>query len=542
MSTADTADLVVLGGGVVTMADVQPAGATGVAVTDGRVVALGDRDRLERWIGPATRVLDVGDGTILPGFVDSHIHPVFGLELTRGADLSGCRSLDDLRRSLEDELARLDPDDWLLGWGLQPDVFEDAEVSNRVLDDVAGGRPAFLRLFDAHAAVASTRALELGGVRGDERFTDASRIVTDAAGRLTGALLEVQAVALVERCIPELTFEQRVDRLYEILLHMARAGFTAGQVQDLAPGTVELLERIERSRDLPIRLRLSPWFEPGTDLAAVDRLVELQGLGGRDWTVGGVKMMIDGTVDNGTAWLHRPDCLGESTASLWLRPQEYEEALAALDGHGVPTTTHAIGDAGIAFVARAITGLTDARATHRVEHIEVLTDDVLEVFAAGGITASMQPTHCTRFVKADGSDNWSRRLGEERAALAFRTSDLVRAGVPLALGSDWPVAPSDAPGILADAQLRRPHADAHAVPVRIEQAMGARDALRGLTTSAYSSIGERGGTLEIGSLADITVLSVDPLAVAPHELGAADVLATVVGGRVVVGPDDRAAA
>ncbi|MFX5705446.1 amidohydrolase family protein, partial [Acinetobacter baumannii] len=87
--------------------------------------------------------------------------------------------------------------------------------------------------------------------------------------------------------------------------------------------------------------------------------------------------------------------------------------------------------------------------------IEVLTDDVLEVFRAGGVTASMQPTHCTHFLRSDQTDNWSVRLGPERTALAFRTRDIVDAGVPLALGSDWPVAPSDAPGILADAQLRR---------------------------------------------------------------------------------------
>ncbi|MGU7802622.1 hypothetical protein ACV2ZF_35885, partial [Escherichia coli] len=95
----------------------------------------------------------------------------------------------------------------------------------------------------------------------------------------------------------------------------------------------------EAERDLPIRLRMSPWFEPGTDLADVRRLIDLQGRSGRDWTVRGVKTMIDGTIDNGTAWLHRPDAFGQSTSSLWLRPDEYPVALAALDAAGVPTTT-----------------------------------------------------------------------------------------------------------------------------------------------------------------------------------------------------------
>jgi len=535
MTAVRTADLLVLGAGVVTMTVDDAATAEGVAIVDGRVVDVASRDELARWIGPATRIVDVGAGTILPGFVDCHIHPVFGLELTRGANLTACATLDDVRAALSAELARLGDGDWLLGWGLEPRVFGGAEVSNGFLDALAGDRPAFLRLFDAHAALASTAALRAAGVRGDERFTDSSQIATDASGRPTGALLEVQAIALVEGSLPPLAFDDRVERLHEILLHMAHAGFVAGQVQDLAPDAIALLEALEQHGDLPIRLRMSPWFEPGTDLADVERLAALQGRHGRDWSIRGVKTMIDGTIDNGTAWLEHPDALGESTTSLWLRPDQYPLALAALDERGIPTTTHAIGDAGVEFVARAIAALPERRATHRVEHIEVLRDDVLDVFASGGIAASMQPTHCTHFLRADGSDNWSRRLGPERSAMGFRTRDIVDAGVPLALGSDWPVAPSDATGILADAQLRRRHDEPTADPVGPAQGLTALEALRGFTTEAYRTIGEVGGTIEVGALADLTVLGVDPLRVTPQELGAADVLLTVVGGRIVVG-------
>ncbi|HEU4755475.1 MAG TPA: amidohydrolase [Agromyces sp.] len=535
MTSGTGADTVLFGGTVITMADGigTPQGATGVAIADGRILAIGDRDGLQALIDDATEVIDLPGATILPGFVDSHIHPVFGLSLTRGADLTGCRTLAEVEHRLGAELEQLGDGEWLLGWGLDPNAFEGAEVTNRVLDEVAPGRPAFIRLFDAHAALASSRALEIAGCRGDEQFTDGSRVVTDASGRPTGYLLELQAMAIVEPFVPELTFDQRVDGLYDVLMRMARAGFTAGQVQDLAPGTLEILRAIEQARDLPIRLRMSPWFEPGTAVEEVDRLARLQGVHGRRWVVEGVKLMIDGTIDNGTAWLHEPDCLGESTRSLWLDPERYREALAELDRRGIPTTTHAIGDAGIEFVVRAIAGLPHRNATHRVEHIETMTDAALELFASSGITASMQPTHCTLFTRADGSDHWSTRLGEERAARGFRTGDLVRAGVPLALGSDWPIAPSDAVGILADARLRRPHDDPDAVPVNPEQALDAVDALRGFTTHPYTTIGQRGGVLEVGAVADVTVLDVDPLTTGPEELGRGQVLLTLVDGRVV---------
>lgn len=538
--SAASADIVLFGT-VVTMADgaTTPAEAEGIAIGDGRVLAFGDRAKLAPLIDGSTEVVELPGAVILPGFVDSHIHPVFGLSLTRGADLTRCRSLDDVRALLRAEADTLGDDEWLLGWGLDPNVFDEAEVTNDLLNAVAGERPSFVRLFDAHAAIASSAALALAGVDGTEQFTDASRVVTDAAGRPTGYLLEIQAMALVEPRIPELTLEDRVERLYEILLHMARAGFTSGQVQDLAPGTIELLELIEKDRDLPIRLRLSPWFEPGTALSEVDRLVGLQGTHGRRWVVEGVKLMIDGTVDNGTAWLHEPDCLGESTASLWLDPTQYRAAMTELDSRGVPTTTHAIGDAGIDFVVRTIDGLSSHNATHRVEHIETMTDAALEVFVRSRATASMQPTHVTLFTKADGSDNWSRRLGHARTARGFRSRDLVSAGVPLALGSDWPVAPSDAVGILADAILRRPHDDEAADPVRPEQALDPMDALRGLTVQPYRTIGRRGGILEVGAPADVTVLDQDPRTTDPVKLGQAEVLLTLVDGRPVV---DRVAA
>ena len=531
----DTADLIVIAGSVVTMADDAAAvEASAIAIADGRVLAIGDPADLEDHIGQGTRVVELEGAVILPGFVDSHIHPVFGLELTRGADLSRCRTPADVRQQLGAHVAALGDDEWLLGWGLDPNVFGDRAVTNEVLDGVAGERPAMVRLFDAHAALASSRALELAGVTGSEQFTDSSRVVCDEDGRPTGYLLELQAMALVEQHVPQLTFDERVQALYEILLRMARAGFTAGQVQDLAPGTIELLESIEAARELPIGLRLSPWFEPGTDFADIERLVSLQGRHGRRWRVEGVKLMIDGTIDNGTAWLHEPDCLGQSTTSLWLDPEQYRAAIAELDRRGIPTTTHAIGDAGIDFVVRTIDGLSTRNATHRIEHIETMTDASLELFAASGATASMQPTHCTLFTRADGSDNWSRRLGAERAARGFRMGDLVRAGVPLALGSDWPVAPSDAVGILADAQLRRPHDDPGAPVIGPAQALGALDALRGFTTQPYATIGERGGVLEIGAPANLTVLDRDPRSVGPETLADAKVLLTVVDGAVVV--------
>ncbi len=531
--TARQVQTVLLGGSVITMTEGDAdSSVEGIAIADGRIIAIADRDGLRSHIGAQTEVIDLGEAAILPGFVDSHIHPVFGIALTRGADLSRCRTRADVEAALRAEVTTLGSGEWLLGWGLDPNAFEGHGLSGSILDDVAADRPGFVRLFDAHAALASSRALERAGVSGDEQFTDASRVVVDAAGRPTGYLLESQAIALVQQHVPPLSFDENAEALFRILQNMAAAGFTGGQVQDLAPDAIALLSEIERTRELPLRLRMSPWCEPGMTIDEVDRLAQLQGQRGRRWGIEGVKIMIDGTVDNGTAWLHEPDCFGESTSSLWLDPIQYRAALHELDRRGIPTTTHAIGDAGIDFVVEAIAALGTSRATHRVEHIETLTDAGLDRFVASGATASMQPTHCTLFTRADGSDNWSRRLGHDRAARGFRMGDLARAGVPLALGSDWPVAPSDALGILADAQLRRPHDDPSAAPIQPAQALDVMQALRGLTTEPYRTIGASGGTLEVGGVADVTVLDRDPREVDAETLGRAEVLLTLVDGVI----------
>ena len=523
-------------GNVVTMVGPSDV-AEGVAVRDGRIVAVGSRDVIMSHVGQDTSVLELHDSTVLPGFVDSHIHPVFGLGLARGADLNGCDSLDDVRQRLFAELDTLRADEWLLGWGLDPNVFGDGSVDNSVLDEVAGERPVFIRFFDAHAALASTAAMRIAQCDGTETFDDGSRVVTDAEGRPTGYLLEVNAFTLVEQHVPEQTFDERVERLYALLRQMAEAGFTAGQVQDLAPETEDLLRAIEAARELPIRLRMSPWFYPGTAVEEVERLQALQGVGGRRWIVQGVKLMIDGTIDNGTAWLHEPDCHGESTASLWLAPEGYREAMVELDRRAIPTTTHAIGDAGIDYVVDVIASLPRGSATHRIEHIETMTDETLAAFIASGATASMQPTHCTLYTKADGTDNWSRRLGAERTARGFRMHDLVAGGVPLALGSDWPVAPSDAVGILADAQLRRSHDRPDVVPIQPDQALSADEALRGFTVEPHRTIGQEGGMIVVGAPADLTVLDQDPRTADPTTLGDARVVMTLVAGQVVVQPE-----
>ncbi len=506
---------------------------------DGRIAALGDDREVRALAGPATTVVDLKGAVVTPGLVDGHVHPVTGAELTGGLDLSGCADLAEVREALGRAARRLRRGDWLFAWGLDPNVFGDRPVGIAPFDTVLHGVPAFLLLFDAHSALASHRALELAGIDGPRTFDQASaEIVCDADGRPTGLLQEDAACALVERVAPQPTRAERVERLAAALDGMAAAGLTGGHVMDANGDSLDLFAELDAAGRLPLRLRVAPWCQPGTDAAGVEELIALQGRGGALWRVAGVKLFMDGTIDNGTAWLERPDCHGESTHAFWPDPEAYTEIIGALHRAGVPTATHAIGDAAVRHVLDAV---EKARATggdpgvrHRVEHIETVPDDTLGRFAGLGVVASMQPTHCCDFTRADHTDNWSRRLGEERAGRAWRCRDLVDSGATVVLGSDWPIAPYPPLGVLAGAVHRRPTRDLTQPPHGPEQALTPLDALRGLTTGPAYAAGEehRSGRLAVGHHGDLTVLGADPLTVPPAELAAVPVLLTAVDGRV----------
>ncbi|HWU46175.1 MAG TPA: amidohydrolase [Humibacter sp.] len=532
-------DLIVRAGTVLTPRAIagDPDDAAFVAISHGDIVHVGTASQLAEWSASADRLIDVGDATLTAGLVDAHIHPILGIEMARGLDLSGIIRRDDARRALADYIAaRPDSDDdWIVGWGLDPAVFEGAAFDNTLFDGIADHRLVYLTLFDAHSALVSRRALEAAGVTGRETFQDSSHVGVDESGSPNGMLFELSAQELVHTLLPRLGFDERVDATAALFRSMAETGLTGGQMLDLGAGdTFEILEELERRGDLAIRLRVSPWIMPGHTPDDLEQRAALQSRSGRRWHVAGIKLMIDGTVDNGTAWLFEPDSHGESTESLWLDPAEYASALAFFHARGIPTATHAIGDQGISFVARTI-GAQPANGTvHRIEHIETLPDSVLEEIISSGAAASMQPTHCALYARADQTDNWSQRLGRERADRAWRIRDLRDRGAIVALGSDWPVAPFDPREIIAAAQLRRPARRTDVLPVHPDQSLTAARALEGYTSQYWASVGETGGTICRGARADLAVFAHNPLSTEPDAFAGSPVLLTIVGGEVVV--------
>ncbi|GLW72976.1 hypothetical protein Kpho02_52750 [Kitasatospora phosalacinea] len=505
-----------------------------LALSGGRIAGFGpDGGR-----GSGAETIDLDGAVVVPGLVDGHLHPVSGAERTAGTDLSGCTDLAGLRAELAAARRELKDGQWLRGWGLDPNAFGGLPVSADSVGPVLDGVPAAIDLFDAHSMLVSRRALELAGIDGPRRFDQGSaEVVCDASGRPTGLLLEDAACELVEAVAPRPSFEELCRASADVLRRMAAAGLTGGHAMDANGESLAVYAALEERGQLPLRLRIAPWVQPGAGPAELAELVRRQGEGGRRWRVAGAKLFMDGTIDNGTAWLEHPDCHGESTGAFWPDPAAYTRVIGELHRAGVPTATHAIGDAAVRHVLDAVERAVAAHgpgARHRVEHVETVPDDTVARFAALGVTASMQPTHCTEYTRADHTDNWSRRLGEERANRAFRCRDLADAGARVVLGSDWPIAPFEPLGVMAGARHRRPSRDLGQPPHLPGQALTPLQALVGYTLAPAWAAGEedRAGRLAPGHRADLTVLADDPLTVPDTELARVPVLMTVLDGEV----------
>ncbi|WP_291279567.1 amidohydrolase [Galactobacter sp.] len=508
-----------------------------VAVADGKVVAIGDLATL-REAHPSATIHSYEGATITAGLIDGHAHPAWGTMMARGVGLQKCETYDQVVDAIKKQ-AQITPDnEWVFAWGLEPHMI-GGTVTNDFLHDALGpDRPAYVACFDAHSAVMSAAALREAGINEPQDMSDGGGFTAREDSTLTGHVLEFMAMNRADRGVPPLSIDEFADRLGALLDDFAANGITAACVADAQGGdrVIEVLQELENRGELPIQLRISPWCTP--DLTEEDvrnlaaSLQPATAPSGRRWRFEGVKMFIDGTIDNGTAWLDTPDTMGDGLRGFWQDPATYTRNLNILNEAHVPTITHAIGEAGVRHVAQSIAALPDRGVLHRMDHLETIDDETIDLIAEHRIPVCVQPTHCTLFVRPDGADSWSERLGPARRAEGYKIRTFVERGIVEALGSDWPVAPYDPRAIMADSRLRHRH-DGGEAPISPGQVLSAQQVLTGYTAAVTASIGAPGGDLRVGEPADMTIWSADPVAASAEELPGIDILDTVIGGTVV---------
>jgi predicted amidohydrolase YtcJ len=562
------ADLVFSGGPVYTPDQARrrlvPAGpaagdgpqATAVAVAGGKIAAVGTAGdpQIRDLTGPATEVIDLRGRALLPGFQDAHVHPAFAGVTMVGCNLIGAASLDEALGRIR-SYADARPDlPWIAGAGWRMEWFEGGTPGRELLDQVTGGRAAFLLNRDAHGAWASTRALELAGL--DARTPDPpdGRIEREPGGAPQGSLHE-GAATLVGRHVPPVSFEDRLAGLLLAQAHMHARGITAWQdaiVGDYLGSADPLPAYLAaaRSGQLTARVQGALWWDRHRGR---DQLADLlgrreQGQAGR-FRANTVKIMQDGVAENFTAGMIEPytDSCGCQTTGRGLSyvdPAELREVVTQLDAERFQVHFHAIGDRAVREVldaieaARAANGRNDHR--HHIAHLQIMHPADVPRFAALGVTANMQALWAAHEPQMD--DLTIPFIGPERTARQYLFGDLLRSGARLAAGSDWSVSSANPLRAIHVAVNRAlPGATgAEGEPFLPEQGLSLAEALAAYTAgSAYvNHLDGETGAIEPGMLADLAVLDRDPFAGPPGEIASTRVLATCVEGERVYTAND----
>jgi predicted amidohydrolase YtcJ len=542
----EPADIIVVHGRVYTEDPKQPW-AQAVAIYRGKIVAVGDDAVIERMRGMGTKVINAGGKLVLPGFVDCHIHFIDGAFSLGRVNLEGAKDPAEIQKRLREYAAEHPGEDWILGRGWNYAMFgPEALPHKKYLDEIFPNRPVFLEGYDGHTYWANSKALAMAGIVRETADLPNGAIVRDPkTGEATGALKE-SAQELVARIVPK---PSRADQLLALRAGMKWANAHGVTRVHSAGGDFEVLDLFDEMRhrgDLTVRMYAAYFLNPPElrpqDIDAIEHARKKYH---DDWIdAGAVKFMVDGVIESHTAAMLEPYSDDPSLqGKLFWEPGKYKSAVAELDKRGLQLFTHAIGDYG---VRTALDAYEEAEARNhkrdhrpRIEHIETITAADIPRFGKLGVIASMQPLHS--YPDADTLDVWARNAGPDRASRAWAWKSIADAGGHLAFGSDWPVVtlnPWEGVQTAVTRQTSEGQPEAGFVP---EQRLTVAQVIEGYTLgAAFASRREKlEGSLEVGKLADLIILSQNIFDVKPRKIGATKVVTTIVGGRIVYQADKK---
>jgi predicted amidohydrolase YtcJ len=515
-------DTILVNGTIVTLKPSNPH-AQAVAIKNNRIIKVGKNREIEPLIKEGTKVIDLKEKAVLPGFIDTHIHITgFGKTLTQ-INLRGIQSIKEMQEKLEKRVERAKKGEWILGRGWDQDRLKEKRYPTRWdLDKVSPNNPVVFTRVCGHLSVVNSRALEKASVTAEAAPPLGGEIDKDPkTGEPTGILRE-RAMDLVHRVIPESSERQLMEACGLACRKAVEAGLTSVHWIIYSRAEIRVIKKLRAQNKLPLRVYI---LIPVEFLDPLIRLGLSTGFGDDVVRIGGVKIFADGSLGARTAALHESYSDDSSTRGMTLYSEEkLEEMIMKTHRAGIQLAVHAIGDRAISMVLTALEKALEKMPRkdhrHRIEHASVLSEKLIRRMKRLGVIASVQP----HFVV---SDFWvADRLGPKRARWVYPFKTLIQEGVPIAGGSDCPVEPvSPLLGIWAAVSRK-------SFP---EEQISVEEALRMYTIdAAFASFEEDiKGSIEVGKLADLVVLSDDPRSVPPNKIKDIEVEMTFAGGKAV---------
>ncbi len=535
--------LLYLNGNIYTMDAAQPrAQAMAIDSASGHILAVGPNDEVRRTSGRHSELIDLRGKTVLPGFIDAHIHLLSTAFRAHYIDAASCRSEEEVAELVRARAAQTPAGHWIQGGQWDKNLWPGGNFPTKAsLDAVAPHHPVALWSKDGHLLWVNSQALQRANITAATPEPTKGAILRDGAGEPIGILQEHEATNLVYKVI-DTSSDPTLARtlLQRSIKELQKSGITTiHDIEDM--DALQLFQQLRDEGELGVRVqmilprqKLPQLRSQGLQNIFVDDMLRL----------GGIKIFADGTLGSQTAAMLKSfEGNPHNRGILTLSEQEMNETVSTAAEMGISIAIHAIGDraAHVALnsIERAQQHLVDhggasrdlSRLRYRLEHVQLITPADLERMHRLGVVASVQPYHAV--ADRDIAERyWGKR---HRHAYAYRT--MQRQGIPLALGSDAPVEIFDPLRILYAATVRRADTTPQRPPWLPDQALPVTEALWAYTLgAAYAGAEENTrGSLTVGKLGDAVVLRENILDVPPEKMTENGVQATILGGNIVYG-------
>ncbi len=546
------ADVVLVNGAVITV-DRADTVAQAVAITGGKIAAVGTTARIKAMVGPQTEVIDLRGRAVTPGLIDTHVHFSAAAALfTVDLGAADVKSIEEVKRRVAAQVAKLKPGEWVRGRGWDEGKYAERRyITAADLDAVAPNNPVWLTHTTGHYGVANSYAMKIAEIRASTPDPPAGTIDRDAAGALTGVFKE-SAMGLVGRHVPPLSREQDKQGIAEIVRQFNREGMTGAKDPGMSATKWELYRELQQEGQLTVRV-FALWSgarrleDKDAVLARVKANPRQAGIdAGAMLVSGGVKMFMDGSGGARTAWMHEDwnknlEEIDEGNKGYpSTDPAVYRQIVTELHDAGVHVSTHAIGDRAIDWVIDTYDQALKNRPTrglrHGLIHANTPTDRAIDAMAR------MQRDHDAAYPESSAGfmwwigDNYAGNFGPQRNLRMKPFQTYVRKGIQWGGSSDYPVTPFAARyGIWSSVARQTLNATYGEKPFGTAESVDVRTALRSYTAWAARTmfLEDRIGTIEVGKDADLAVWDRNPYTVPTDQVKDMRCELTLVRGRVV---------
>lgn len=534
------ADMIIVNAKVIT---VDPAFslAQSVAIKDGKIIGIGDEAGIRRFAGPKTEVLNAQGKAVVPGLIDTHAHVEAAGLLKYTVSFDGVGSVAEALARVSEMVARTPAGEWIRGrmWHPIAQLEEKRFLTRYELDAVAPNHPVCLPV--GHFTLTNSLALKLAGIDRNTPNPEGGEIHRDADGEATG-VLEENAEDLVQDLLPAWSPDVRISQIRDAMAYFNSFGITSAISARVDPVDLKVHQILARRGEATLRISamyaptgaLNPAMSEAEFEALLSRMGVFSDFGDEWLSFSGVKMQVDGgmtlrTADMRDGYPGQPDYHGTVVVSQ----ERLNKMVAIANRYGWRVGTHAVGDAAIDKILDAYEFADDERSIRDrrfiVIHGSLMQPDQMDRAKRLGVRVDTQSAFLW-----DKAATIARYLGKETADRAIPLRSMIdHMGLDMvAQGTDYPINPLN-PFVNMSISITRK--DQNGAVYGPKQAISREEALRLYTSAAsrYAFAERRTGTIEVGKLADLAILSADPLTVDEDEIKNIVALKTIVGGRVV---------